>query len=156
MAIAPAMPFCLPSMFLFVKIRMISGRKAITVMIAPSWFWMKNRTLSDFRAGSRRLARFQSSEPPTASAPMTTSRMISSTRLTGSWRSTKKIANASVPIARIHRIAAMTRKVVAFPFDSGVGFQSAAASSTSAASRLDADDLLLPVLGHGFPPWLIC
>ena len=28
----------------------------------------------------------------------------------------------------------MTRKVVAFPFDSGVGFQSAAASSTSAAS----------------------
>ena len=54
------------------------------MMMAPSWFWMKNRTLSDFRAGSRRLARFQSSEPPTARAPMTTSRTISSTRLTGS------------------------------------------------------------------------
>ena len=33
------------------KIRTISGRKAITVMIAPSWFWKKNLARSDSRAG---------------------------------------------------------------------------------------------------------
>jgi hypothetical protein len=71
-------------MSLFVKIRTISGRNAITVMIAPSWFCTKNRTVSCFEAGSRRFAFFHRYEPPMASAPTSTITTISSHVFTGS------------------------------------------------------------------------
>ena len=52
---------------------MMSGKNAIIVMMAPSWFCTKKRNGSDFLAGSRRLAFFHSCEPATASRPMPSS-----------------------------------------------------------------------------------
>src|SRR5689334_3084264 len=43
--IPPAIFLFLGSMSLSMKIRTISGRKAMIVMIAPSWFWKKNRAV---------------------------------------------------------------------------------------------------------------
>ena len=58
-------------MSLSMKIRTISGRKAITVMIAPSWFWKKNRARSDSRAGSCLLAAFHIRLPAIAKTAIT-------------------------------------------------------------------------------------
>ena len=79
--IPPAIFLFLGSMSLSMKIRTMSGRKAMTVMIAPSWFWKKNRAGSDWRAGSCLLAAFHIRFPPIANMAITTSRPISSGRL---------------------------------------------------------------------------
>ena len=60
------------------KIRTISGRKAISVMIAPSWFWKKNLALSDLRAGSCLLAAFHIRLPAIAKIAIPTRMPISS------------------------------------------------------------------------------
>ena len=65
-----ATPLVRGSMSLSVKIRISSGRKAIRLMIAPSWFWKKNRAVSEARAGSFRLAAFHNRLPAIAKTAM--------------------------------------------------------------------------------------
>lgn len=49
--------------------------------------------------------------------------------MTGFWRSTQKMAKASVPIASSQSTPAITRNPIALLFASGVGFDSRASSA---------------------------
>ena len=90
----------------------------MTVMIAPSWFWKKNRAVSDSRAGSCLLAAFHIRLPAIAKMAITTSNPISSGRLPWSnlcWRSMTTPA-ISVAMAIAQAIAAKMRRRVAADF----------------------------------------
>src|SRR4051812_10209365 len=111
----PAIFLFFGSMSLSMKIRTISGRKAISVMIAPNWFWKKNLAVSDSRAGSCLLAAFHNRLPPIAKTAITTSRPIRSGRLPWSnlWLRSMTMPAISVPIATIHDSTANRRRRLA-------------------------------------------
>ena len=92
----------------------MSGKKAITLIIAPNWFWIKNLTLSFSEAGSNLFDFFHNSEPITAKIKSAAIRTMSHVVLTGAFLSSR-IAPISKPIATIHDRMAMMRKVFAFP-----------------------------------------
>ena len=135
----PAIFLFFGSMSLSMKIRTISGRKAITVMIAPSWFWKKNLAVSALLAGSCLLAAFHIRLPAIAKTAITTSRPISSGRLPWSnlcWRS-MTIPAISVPMATIQASAAKMRRRVAADFWPCVARHSLVTSTSSAGLLSD-------------------
>src|SRR6185437_16204801 len=99
-------------MSLSMKIRTISGTKAMSVMIAPSWFCTKNLNASALLAGSCRLAAFHSRLPAIAKIAIPTRMPISSPRLP--WSKVCLYSNTipatSPAMATIHASTANRRR----------------------------------------------
>ena len=115
---APAIFLFLGSISLSRKMSASRGRKAIIVIIAPSWFWTKNLNGSDRVAGSWRFDFFQRMLPAIAKTAMTTKRPIRRTKppLSNVFFLSATIAAISVAMATNQEPPAIRRSFFALDF----------------------------------------